>query len=304
MAFDYTLFLGPLMGGIIGYVTNDIAIRMMFRPHEAKHIMGIKIPFTPGIIPKEKGRIAEAIGNAISTNLMNREVLEKNLLSPEMLDKITKTCDEIIAVQKANEHTLRETLKGFLSEEEIDAIQADTCRQLASQLHQRLEHSNLGQKISHAVMVHVIDKMSTGLTGFIGVDKALDLVADKAERLLTKHVNEIIAHNSHEIVSGLIDHETTRLLDTKVCNLLEGHDEQLEQAKQIALKSYKTVISEHLPHILSTIDISSIVRARINEMDMQEAEDVILSVMKKELRAIVWLGALLGTIIGTVNAIV
>ena len=48
----------PLVGGVIGYVTNDIAIRMLFRPHTAKHIMGWRVPFTPGIIPKEKGRIA------------------------------------------------------------------------------------------------------------------------------------------------------------------------------------------------------------------------------------------------------
>ena len=26
---------------------------MLFRPHTAKHIMGWRVPFTPGIIPKE-----------------------------------------------------------------------------------------------------------------------------------------------------------------------------------------------------------------------------------------------------------
>lgn len=71
----------PLVGGVIGYVTNDIAIRMLLRPHTAKHIMGWRVPFTPGIIPKEKGRIAEAVGTAISDNLMSQEVLEKYLLS-------------------------------------------------------------------------------------------------------------------------------------------------------------------------------------------------------------------------------
>ena len=59
----------PLVGGVIGYVTNDIAIRMVFRPHTAKHIMGRRVPFTPGIIPKEKGRIAEAVGTAIRDNI-------------------------------------------------------------------------------------------------------------------------------------------------------------------------------------------------------------------------------------------
>ena len=58
----YQYFVGPLVGAVIGYITNDIAIRMLFRPHQAKYFMGIHIPFTPGIIPKEKARIAGAIG--------------------------------------------------------------------------------------------------------------------------------------------------------------------------------------------------------------------------------------------------
>ena len=74
---ELSYIIAPLLGGVIGYITNDIAIRMLFRPHTAKYILGIHIPFTPGIIPKEKGRIAEAIGGVISENLMNKEVLEK-----------------------------------------------------------------------------------------------------------------------------------------------------------------------------------------------------------------------------------
>ncbi len=31
--------LAPFVGGVIGYVTNDVAIRMLFRPYTAKHIM-------------------------------------------------------------------------------------------------------------------------------------------------------------------------------------------------------------------------------------------------------------------------
>ena len=76
----WTYIYAPLVGGVIGYITNDIAIRMLFRPHTAKHIMGWLVPFTPGI-PKEKGRIAEAVGTAICDNVISQEVLEKYLLS-------------------------------------------------------------------------------------------------------------------------------------------------------------------------------------------------------------------------------
>ena len=85
---ELSYILAPIIGGIIGYITNDIAIRMLFRPHKAKYVCGMKIPFTPGIIPKEKGRIASAIGESISENLMNKDVLERNLLSDAMIIKI------------------------------------------------------------------------------------------------------------------------------------------------------------------------------------------------------------------------
>ena len=93
MNIEFTYLLGPLTGGIIGYFTNWLAIKMMFRPHLPKYIFGMKLPFTPGLIPKERGRIADAIATSISENLMNKEVLEKNLLSEE-LPKLEKAPSE------------------------------------------------------------------------------------------------------------------------------------------------------------------------------------------------------------------
>ncbi len=46
--------IASIIGGIIGYLTNWIAIKMLFRPYEEKRIFGMKVPFTPGLIPKEK----------------------------------------------------------------------------------------------------------------------------------------------------------------------------------------------------------------------------------------------------------
>ena len=85
--------------------------------------------------------------------------------------------------------------------------------------------------------------------------------------------------------------------------LIEGRDEQLAQAKNGIFNAYRVIITEHLPRILQDIDISGIIEQRINEMDMAEAEAIILDVMKKELRAIVWLGALLGSIMGTLSVL-
>ena len=63
----------------------------------------------------------------------------------------------------------------------------------------------------------------------------------------------------------MIDGEVDSFLTTPVCKLPKGHDEQLNQAVNATESIYRTVISEHIPRILESIDISKIVRERINE---------------------------------------
>ena len=122
MSFEVSYIIAPLLGGIIGYITNDIAIRMLFRPHKAKYLFGIKIPFTPGIIPKEKGRIASAIGGAISENLMSKDVLEKYLLSDEMITKIRLSINSFFETQKNNQETVRDFLAHYLTANDTDRL--------------------------------------------------------------------------------------------------------------------------------------------------------------------------------------
>ncbi|MEG0107985.1 MAG: DUF445 family protein, partial [Lachnospiraceae bacterium] len=51
---------GPLIGAVIGYCTNYIAVKMLFRPLYPVKIGRFTLPFTPGMIPKGKERLAKA----------------------------------------------------------------------------------------------------------------------------------------------------------------------------------------------------------------------------------------------------
>ncbi|WP_414562570.1 MULTISPECIES: DUF445 domain-containing protein [unclassified Anabaena] len=62
--------LPPVLGGVIGYFTNDIAIKMLFRPYRAIYISGRRIPFTPGLIPRNQERLAKNISNTIMGSLL------------------------------------------------------------------------------------------------------------------------------------------------------------------------------------------------------------------------------------------
>ena len=323
---ETTYFIAPLLGGLIGYITNDIAIRMLFRPHKAKYLFGIHIPFTPGIIPKEKGRIAEAIGGVISENLMNNEVLEKYLLSDEMIGKVRSAVEEFISTQQQNQESVAPFLGHYLSNDEIDTIAQNINQSITKQTYEKLADSSVGDKVAHIAIDHVAQKLTidgaqellSGIGGALGglkgmaaglfggniVAKFLGMLREPAEHFLAKNINTMLRDNGEEIVSNMIGGEVDHFLDKPVCKLLEGHEEQLAQTVDTIESIYRSIITEHLPKILESIDISKIVRERINEMDVNETEKLIFQVMDKELKAIVWLGALLGLLMGCINCFV
>ena len=300
----YHYLIGPAVGAVIGYITNDIAIRMLFRPHQAKYIMGIHVPFTPGIIPKEKARIAGAIGKAVSENLMNREVLEKSLLSDDMLKKISTAIDEFVTTQSGNDETIEQFALHYLSSDDINAMRSDVTGGIVKLVTAKLQNSDLGSSIAHMATEHVMEKTRNSLAGRLGAEMFIQPLAQPIEKILAKHINEILQNNSQQMIQDLVNKEANELMGMTMSQLTTGRDEQVEQIKRGVLNAYRTIIIEHLPRILQDIDISTIIEQRINEMDMNEAEAIIMDVMKKELRAIVWLGALLGCIMGTINALI
>jgi len=78
----------PILGGLIGYYTNDIAIKMLFRPYKPVYVFGKKVPFTPGLIPSNQERLGQNIANAIMKSLLTPEELQnlaRKLLQPERL---------------------------------------------------------------------------------------------------------------------------------------------------------------------------------------------------------------------------
>lgn len=326
MNIEATYIIAPLLGGVIGYITNDIAIRMLFRPHKAKYIMGVHVPFTPGIIPKEKGRIADAIGGVISENLMNKDVLERYLLSDDMVSKVRLSVEEFIETQKHNPETVKEFLGHYLSDDEIATISQNVNESITKQTYTKLSDASVGEKVAHIAIDHVAERLSidgaqellaglggamrglggmaAGLFGGNIVARFLGMLREPAEHFLANNINTMLKNNGEEIVSNMVGGEVEGFLNKPVCKLLEGHDDQLMQTVNTVESIYRTIINDHLPKILESIDISKIVRERINEMDVNETEKLIFQVMDKELKAIVWLGALLGMIMGSINLLI
>lgn len=67
----------PAVGAAIGAVTNQIAIRMLFRPYEPVRIFGRRVPLTPGVIPAQRHTIAANIAHTFEKRLLSRKELHE-----------------------------------------------------------------------------------------------------------------------------------------------------------------------------------------------------------------------------------
>ncbi|MGD1860378.1 MAG: DUF445 domain-containing protein [Leptolyngbyaceae cyanobacterium] len=82
----WLLLAPPIVGGVIGYFTNDLAIKMLFRPYRPYYIFKRRLPLTPGLIPSNQERLARRIADTIMGSLLTpteMENLARRLLQTE-----------------------------------------------------------------------------------------------------------------------------------------------------------------------------------------------------------------------------
>ncbi|MBE9040370.1 DUF445 domain-containing protein [Oscillatoriales cyanobacterium LEGE 11467] len=70
------LIAPPILGGIIGYFTNDLAINMLFRPYKPIYLGKRRLPFTPGLIPRNQERLAKRVSDTIMSSLLTPTELQ------------------------------------------------------------------------------------------------------------------------------------------------------------------------------------------------------------------------------------
>lgn len=90
----YVLLVTVAVGGVIGYLTNWLAIKMLFRPYKAITIFGWRLPFTPGVIPKERYRLSESIGTVITSDILTPDDFKTHFENNKFITNITNFIHE------------------------------------------------------------------------------------------------------------------------------------------------------------------------------------------------------------------
>jgi len=81
---------GPVVGALIGYITNYIAVRMLFRPAKPVYIGRLRVPFTPGVVPRRKDELADLLGHTIAKKFWGAEELTEVFTSEAVADAVAE----------------------------------------------------------------------------------------------------------------------------------------------------------------------------------------------------------------------
>lgn len=294
--------VSPLVGAAIGWFTNDLAIKMIFRPLYPKYIGKWKLPLTPGLIPKEKNRIAKAIGETANT-LISVESLEKTLLSEEIITKIETAINDFISKQMVNDETLNEFLCSMVSIDTINEIINNGKETVGTIIKDKLSDTTFSDQIANNIVSNVSEKI--GQNSFIGKIDFLNLgnhLLGSIRNILGKTIHNVLQNNTETIVHQVVDNGIGQLMDSKMSRIFSNNQNSIENIKQQLINGYRKSVVDFLPRIMSDINLPHMIENKINEMDIAEVEAMLMGIIRKELKAIVRLGAVLGFIMGFVTA--
>ena len=88
-----TYLAPPLLGAFIGYMTNYVAIRMLFRPLKPWYVFGLRVPMTPGVIPLKRRQLADNIGEMVGGHLLTSQDVSRALTEEGFQQELRELID-------------------------------------------------------------------------------------------------------------------------------------------------------------------------------------------------------------------
>ena len=111
----------PLISALIGWLTNALAVKMIFRPHRPIRILGLTIQ---GLVPKRQAELAISIGHTVEHHLISHADVMAVLSGAESLQALNGLVQERIAgFLKTKLVGLNPLIGAFMSPSLLEKIQ-------------------------------------------------------------------------------------------------------------------------------------------------------------------------------------
>ena len=290
----YQLILPVLIGALIGYCTNYVAIKMLFLPRRALHIGKWRLPMTPGVIPKNKARLATAVGNAVSDRLLTRQDILEGVKRSGVSERIV---DGITASIVGSEASIRKLTDGAIPAEEMDAALEGASRRIGQKILDGIRSIDLRAMVSDMLQSSFGALLSNPMVAMFLGGISLDSISEKVVQAIHGYNDE----HGMEKAAPMVRRELENLLNQPLRDGLAQLHVDADCIRRMLAGMVDRLIDDHAASLVGCIDVRGIVEAKNNEMNVRELEELVLSVMKNELQTVVNLGAVIGAIIGAVN---
>ena len=288
-----TYIIPPLVGAVIGYFTNLIAVKMLFYPRKPIFVFGRQLPLTPGAIPKGKARLAKSAGKIVQDELFTREDISGRLLTEEVEKPLI---DRVMSILDTNIRETGAVMAG--SSEKYDRLEANFTELLSFKITDAIKRMDIPGTIYREGKAMLLDHvLSSRLLAMVVSDNMIDRVMTT----VSEKMEEFIDTRGPEMVSEITTSRIHDLGDRTPMHVLEqaGYDPDFVRKK--ITDAYRESVVNAVNSALRRIDVAKVVEDKINSMSVEELEKGVLTVMKTELSMIVNLGALIGLIIGSIN---
>ena len=294
----FKIILTLIISACIGYATNFIAVKMLFRPLKPVFIKGKQLPFTPGIIPKGKPRLAKALGNAVSSTLLTDEDIHKALVNDTTKKKVSaEICSTIF---EDNGKSIKESFSELFGEDDYASARNGIKNIICRKISEGLKKADIGSIIVSEGGAVIKEKLSGSMLAMFIND---DLIASVAAPIGDK-IEEYIDGNGKIKLEEITEQELAELEEKSLSQLLQDMGVSYEKLMNVIENIYEKLLADKLSSMLNCVDIQKIVEEKVNAMDTMDLENLVMSVMKTELNAVINLGALIGLIIGILNVLV
>lgn len=284
------IILPVLTGALIGYCTNYIAIKMLFRPRKEKYIGKWRLPFTPGVIPKNKSRIASAVGNAINDKLLTESDIAGSVKSSGFIDESVKEIISYITADTAS-------LNRILNKNNANNIMENVSEVLGDKILSAIRRLDMKTVIGEVAQKSFGNLFSNPMVGMLLGGNAMDSISEK----IATSLNEYIDSNGKELIVPAVKQEMDGIFAKPIKENLESIHITENDIRTLLENTADKLINNSISKLISHIDVKRTVEGKINAMDEKELENLVMYVMKNELQAVINLGAVIGAVIGIVN---
>ncbi|MDM0578244.1 DUF445 family protein [Clostridium perfringens] len=247
--------IGALIGAVIGYITNWLAIKMLFRPREAKYIFGMKLPFTPGLIPKEKSRIANKVGETVGTHLLNSDSLSKALKDDKIKSKFNEVAKEKINQVINSNSTLEESLKNTLGENYY-ALKGNMINNIAKTILESIQEEEFKNKLKFYIVDSIKERLNKN------PEKIIDFINSNKFREVI--INTLEEEKTRDIIGKALLKEV-KTLEKEDLTIEEVIPENIKPYIEEYVKSQKDTLVNIIKNLLRDDEVSYKIKSAIND---------------------------------------